>query len=388
MTGRQERVLVVDDEESVRIILQRFLKEAGYDVVTAADGQEALDKVSELKVRVVLSDVKMPGMSGIEVLRKLTADYPDICVIMATAVVDTQTAVEAMKLGAYDYVTKPFNRDDLVIRVRKAIEKFELEGKLEERTAELELAMRSAEAANQAKSSFLAGMSHELRTPLTAILGLSEVLQDEYFGKLNKKQKEYLDDIRTSGQHLLSLINDILDLAKIEAGKTELELGPVVVKELLENSLIMIKEKAAKHRIKLEFDLAPEIEGLKIQADERKLKQIVFNLLSNATKFTPDDGRIQLGARCEDGKLMVTVTDTGIGISPENHEKVFDEFYQVSSGLKDKTAGTGLGLPLTRRLVEMHGGEIWCESEGEGKGSRFAFTISLTGKNFVHGSEI
>lgn len=377
MAGERERILVVDDEESVRILLKRTLTEAGYDVVTAANGQEALDKVSQLQVRVVLSDIKMPGISGIEVLRKLTADHPDICVIMATAVTDTQTAIDIMKLGAYDYISKPFNQDDLLMRVRKAIEKLELEEKIKESTAELEVAMRSAQVANQAKSDFLASMSHELRTPLTSILGLSEVLQEEYFGKLNSKQKEYLNDIHESGQHLLLLINDILDIAKIEAGKMELELGPVVVKELLENSLIMIKEKAGKHNIKLDVDLAPEIKGLKIQADERKLKQIIFNLLSNAVKFTPDGGRIQLGASCEDEKLAVAVTDTGIGISLEKQEKVFQEFYQVEAGLRDKTPGTGLGLPLSRKMVEMHGGEIWCESEGEGKGSRFVFTIPL-----------
>ena len=377
MAGERERILVVDDEESVRILLKRTLTEAGYDVVTAANGQEALDKVSQLQVRVVLSDIKMPGISGIEVLRKLTADHPDICVIMATAVTDTQTAIDIMKLGAYDYISKPFNQDDLLMRVRKAIEKLELEEKIKESAAELEVAMRSAQVANQAKSDFLASMSHELRTPLTSILGLSEVLQEEYFGKLNSKQKEYLNDIHESGQHLLLLINDILDIAKIEAGKMELELGPVVVKELLENSLIMIKEKAGKHNIKLDVDLAPEIKGLKIQADERKLKQIIFNLLSNAVKFTPDGGRIQLGASCEDGKLAVAVTDTGIGISLEKQEKVFQEFYQVEAGLRDKTPGTGLGLPLSRRMVELHGGEIWCESEGEGKGSRFVFTIPL-----------
>ncbi len=377
MAGERERILVVDDEESVRILLKRTLTEAGYDVVTAANGQEALDKVSQLQVRVVLSDIKMPGISGIEVLRKLTADHPDICVIMATAVTDTQTAIDIMKLGAYDYISKPFNQDDLLMRVRKAIEKLELEEKIKESAAELEVAMRNAQVANQAKSDFLASMSHELRTPLTSILGLSEVLQEEYFGKLNSKQKEYLNDIHESGQHLLLLINDILDIAKIEAGKMELELGPVVVKELLENSLIMIKEKAGKHNIKLDVDLAPEIKGLKIQADERKLKQIIFNLLSNAVKFTPDGGRIQLGASCEDEKLAVAVTDTGIGISLEKQEGVFQEFYQVEAGLRDKTPGTGLGLPLSRKMVEMLGGEIWCESEGEGKGSRFVFTIPL-----------
>ena len=377
MVAERERILIVDDEESVRTLLERILIEAGYSIVTAANGQEALDKVSLEHFSVVLSDIKMPGMSGIEVLRKLSVDYPDICVIMTTAVTDAQTAVEAMKLGAYDYITKPFNQDDLVMRIAKAVDKFELERKNVNITAELGVAMRNAQVANQTKSEFLASMSHELRTPLTSILGFAEVLQDEYFGKLNSKQKEYMNDIRESGQHLLALINDILDLAKVEVGKMELELGPVVIKELLENSLVMIKEKAGKHNVKLEINLASEIKGLKIQADERKLKQIIFNLLSNAAKFTLDNGHIQLSAKCENGKLVVVVSDTGIGIPQEKQEKIFVEFYQVESRLQDKTPGTGLGLPLSRKMVEMHGGEIWCESEGDGRGSRFIFTIPL-----------
>jgi len=370
-------VLVVDDDGAVLALLKRILTEAGYDVVTAVNGQDAWDKIFQLKVRVVLSDIKMPGMSGIELLGKLNAIHSEICVIMATAIADTQTAVEVMKLGAYDYITKPFNKDDLLMRLAKAIEKLTLEDKIKESATELQAALRDAQAANQSKSAFLASMSHELRTPLTAILGFSEVLQEEYFGKVNSKQKEYLNDIYESGHHLLSLINDILDLAKIEVGMMELEHGPVVVKELLENSLVMIKEKAGSHSIKLEIDLAPEIEGLIIQADARKLKQIIFNLLSNAAKFTPDRGHIQLGAKCENGKLAVAVTDTGIGISMEKQEKIFEEFYQIEASLKDKTPGTGLGLPLSRKIVEMHGGEIWCESEGEGKGSRFVFTLPL-----------
>jgi len=370
-------VLVVDDEEGIRTLLKRILTKAGYDVVAVANGQEALDKVSRLQVRVVLSDIKMPDISGIELLGKLTANHPDICVIMATGVTDIQTAVDAIKLGAYDYINKPFNQKDLVMRVQKAIEKLELDEKLKESAAELEVALRDARAANQSKSEFLASMSHELRTPLTAILGFSEVLQEGYFGKVNNKQKEYLNDIHESGQHLLSLINDILDLAKIEIGKMELERGPVVVKKLLENSLVMIREKANNHSIELEIDLAPEIEGLNIQADERKLKQITFNLLSNAAKFTPDGGHIQLSAKCEGGRLVVAVTDNGIGIPPEKQEKVFGDFYQAESSLKGKTPGTGLGLPLSRKMVQMHSGKLWCESEGEGKGSRFVFTLPL-----------
>lgn len=253
----------------------------------------------------------------------------------------------------------------------------ELEQRVEERTQEIQAVNKELVRANQAKSDFLANMSHELRTPLNAIIGFSEVLQDQYFGKLNEKQAEYLKDILESGRHLLSLINDILDLSKVEAGKAELELAPVNIKSLLENSLIMIKEKAAKHGIGLEIQVPEELADLEIQADERKLKQVMFNLLSNAVKFTPDGGNITVEAGKEQEELTLSVADTGIGIALNDQKKLFEEFYQVKGGKTGKTPGTGLGLALSKRFVELHGGRIRMESKGEGKGSRFSFTLPL-----------
>jgi len=253
----------------------------------------------------------------------------------------------------------------------------ELEDKVKKRTKQLEEALELAEQASRAKSEFLANMSHELRTPLNAIIGFSEILQDKHFGNLNERQEEYVRDILESGKHLLSLINDILDLSKVEARKMELELSQVDIKDLLESSLIMVKEKVFKHGIRLDLHIPQELEDLEITADERKLKQIMFNLLSNAVKFTPDGGAITVDARKEGEELIISVSDTGIGIAPEDQKKIFDEFYQVKSSMFDKTPGTGLGLSLAKRLVEMHGGRIWVESKGIGKGSRFSFVLPM-----------
>jgi signal transduction histidine kinase len=239
---------------------------------------------------------------------------------------------------------------------------------------EIEDKSRQIEAANRHKSEFLANMSHELRTPLNAIIGFSEVLGERLFGELNEKQAEYTDDILSSGRHLLSLINEILDLSKVEAGRMELEMAAFDLPLAIDNARTFVRERATKHGITLEVSVDERLGDY--VGDERKIKQILLNLLSNAVKFTPEGGRIGIDARQSNGAVEISVTDTGIGISSEDQATIFEEFRQVGSDYEHKSEGTGLGLTLAKKFVELHGGRIWVESE-VGRGSKFTFTLPL-----------
>jgi signal transduction histidine kinase len=277
-----------------------------------------------------------------------------------------------------------------------------LEEKVMKRTTELEEAKILAEGANRAKSEFLANMSHELRTPLNSVIGFSEVLTEGLAGDITDKQREYIQDIWESGKHLLRLINEILDLSKIEAGMMELELSEFEIKELIQGSMLMFKEKAIKHKIKFTSDI-PDDTGI-VTADAVKIKQVLLNLLGNAFKFTDDGGSVSVQARKVQGSkfkiqdsgkkvaqniesgilnlesdaefIEISVTDTGIGISQEDQKKLFKPFQQLESPLTKKYEGTGLGLSISKRIVELHGGRIWVKSE-EGKGSMFIFVIPV-----------
>jgi signal transduction histidine kinase len=238
---------------------------------------------------------------------------------------------------------------------------------------EIEQKSRELEAASRHKSEFLANMSHELRTPLNAIIGFSEVLAERMFGDINDKQAEYLADILESGRHLLSLINDILDLSKIEAGRMELELTDLDLPLAIDNALLLVRERGQRRGITLGRLVDERLRT--IRADERKVKQVLLNLLSNALKFTPEGGKVDVQARIEDRVVEISVTDTGVGIAPEDQQAVFEEFRQVGAATR-KVEGTGLGLAISRKFVELHGGTIAVTSR-VGHGSTFTFTLPL-----------
>jgi len=236
---------------------------------------------------------------------------------------------------------------------------------------ELQRLYRELETASRHKSEFLANMSHELRTPLNAIIGFSQVLRDGLFGEVNAKQEEYLEDILTSGHHLLALINDVLDLSKVEAGQVQLELAPFSIQDALERGVSMVREQATRNGVQVTLHAN---DGLHVvTGDERRVRQVIFNLLSNAVKFTSAGGSVDVTATRANGEVRVSVADTGPGITEDDLDRIFDEFQQTEAGARQHE-GTGLGLALSKRFVEMHGGRIWCDSE-VGKGSTFVFTI-------------
>ena len=258
---------------------------------------------------------------------------------------------------------------------RDITERKRIETELQEALANAAALTARAEAASAAKSEFLTVMSHELRTPLNAIIGFSALLGEEVFGSLTKRQMEHVREISGAGSQLLRLINGILDLTRSETEKCELNLSSLSLQDLLADSVTTFREKAFDHELDLEVYLDESLRQKTIRVDEVKVRQILWNLFSNVVKFTPRGGRIRLEGAKSGNNVVISVSDTGQGINPEDHERIFDYFTQLDSSLSRRHEGTGLGLALAKNLVELHGGRIWVESEGTGKGRTFRFTI-------------
>jgi DNA-binding response OmpR family regulator len=429
------KILIAEDSPTQAQRLRHILERQGYEVDVAANGRLALEMAPRFRPALVISDVVMPEMDGYELSRRIKQDpdLADIPVILVTTLSDPLDVIRGLQCHADNFILKPYDERYLLNRVQFVLVNSEIrqgeragmgveiivDGQKHFITADrlqiLTLLLSTYEAAiqrnreldqgreelrslnaelrraNAMKSDFLANMSHELRTPLNSIIGFSELLKDGMLGELEAKQRGFVTDIFDAGTHLLSLINDILDLSKVEAGMLQLEPESVDVAALLQASLLVVREKASAHRIRLDTRLDAALGSM--LADERKLKQIVYNLLANAVKFTPDGGTVTLRARrcaraevtldrgspgrlialapgADQEFLAIAIEDSGVGIAEQDLAKLFEPFTQVDSSLARRQAGTGLGLSLVRRLAELHGGTVGVQSR-LAAGSRF-----------------
>ena len=379
--SRQTNILVIDDDVARLKALSAGLGAMGHSVTTAATGREALALLGKQPFNIVIAEIKLPDVSGREILETTKELNPEVAIIMLTDHASLEMAVNAIDEGAYAYILEPEAISELKTLINNALREQELLAKnrklvdsLQRSNKSLEKTNRALEQASHAKSDFMAKMSHELRTPLNVIIGFAELMLDRVPGEVNEEQRQCLDDILASGQHLLGLINGILDLSKIEAGKAELKLADTALPNLIESvrsaMMPILVPRGQSLDVKLE-------EGLPlVRADEARLRQVLFNLLSNAANFTPDGGELRIETARKDNWCQVSVVDNGIGIKKEDQKQLFDPFYQVDSSITRERKGTGLGLALVKQIVEQHGGRVWVESE-YGEGSRFTFTLPL-----------
>jgi len=391
----QRHVLLVEDSRTQAARAQLVLKDAGYSVTIARDGEAAWERIGAERFDIIVSDINMPGIDGYELCRraKMHAMERHTPFVLLTDHDELTALVRGVEVGADDFILKPWTpagligrmavvlRDAGAGRAEEAVSSIQrMTGLLMGRTKELEDAYRELELANQRleeatrhKSEFLAKMSHELRSPLTAILGFTDLLLDPDRRYAADKQRAFLSHIRSGGSHLLSLINDLLDLAKVEAGKMEIGHERFGLKDVLEETAAVIRGMAEQKQIVVNV-VVPD-DDVVVVGDQRRLKQVVFNLLSNAVKFTPPKGRVLLGLEAADGLARVWVEDNGPGIASADQERIFQDFQQVK-GTVSEFAGTGMGLALCRAFVELHAGTISVRSE-LGMGSTFAFTVPL-----------
>jgi signal transduction histidine kinase len=372
-------VMIVDDDVDFAESLADILEPNGYAILIVGTAEEALRAIHGQeeggeRVPVALVDVRLGVASGVDLLSQLRALRADLICVMMTADLDTPTAIEALRRGAYDYFDKSREPSSLLAVLDRCFDKLQLQREREAAYKALFVAKEEAEAASRAKSGFLATMSHELRTPLNAIIGFSEMMLREVLGPIgNAQYSSYIADIHSSGSHLLQIINDILDLSKAEAGKLELFEDVFDLHDTIRSVNHLTLPRVQEAELTATVSLADALPLLR--ADERKTKQVLLNLIANAVKFTPSGGRIEVFGRLDaENRLAITVADSGIGIPPEHLERVLEPFEQVDSSLARLHQGTGLGLPLVKAIMELHGGTLELKSE-VGIGTRVTVTF-------------
>jgi signal transduction histidine kinase len=368
-TSNDARILIVDDDPIVRSLMRDALEDEGFTVVEAEDGIEACRVCEERLPVLLVVDVVMPQMDGFELCRELrnrpaTKDVP---ILIATGLDDLRSVAKAYDAGATDFIAKPLNWLILNHRIRYMLRAARAFNELRQNQERLRTAKEAAEAANRAKSEFLTNMSHELRTPLNAIIGFSSMMHDQLAGPLGTQYLEYTKIIAESGSHLLAIINDILDVARAETGRLKLSEEEFDVAGIVSLSAAMIRTLAEKTEVECSFEVADDLPLF--WGDPTKMRQILINLLTNAIKFTPAGGKVWFTAKQEpNGAINFLIKDTGIGIAADKMAIALAPFGQVDSSLARRYDGVGLGLPLTKRLLELHDGTLEIVSE-PGKGT-------------------
>jgi signal transduction histidine kinase len=369
-TSNEAWILIVDDDPIVRSLMRDALEDEGFTVVEAEDGAAACRVCAERLPVLLVVDVIMPQMDGFELCRELRSrpETRDVPILIATGLDDLSSIAKAYDAGATDFISKPLNWLILNHRVRYMLRAARAFNELRQNQQRLLNAKEEAEAANRAKSEFLTNMNHELRTPLNAIIGFSSMMRDELAGPLGGQYLEYTKIIVDCGSHLLAIINDILDIARAEAGRLNLSEEEVDIAGVVALSASMIRSLAEKAEVECSFDVADDLPLF--WGDPTKLRQILINLLSNAIKFTPAGGKVRLTAKQEpEGGVSFCIEDTGIGIPADKMAVALAPFGQVESSLARQYDGVGLGLPLTKRLLELHDGTLEIVSEpGKGTG--------------------
>lgn len=359
----QRRVLVVDDEAGLRNMLVFGLADRGYHVAVASGGEEAVEKVKHEKFDLVVCDIMMPDMGGVEVLKAIKRTQPEAEVLMATGYATLETAVESMRQGAYDYIAKPYGLDQLCAQFEKAMERRRLKAQV-----------GHLEELNRMKSEFLANMSHELRTPMNAIIGYASLILDRVYGDVPPKQEQGLKRIEANARSLLGLINNILDLSKLSVGRMPTFVESCDLKEVVQEVIDMMECLAREKKISLAAEVPA---GLRLKTDKTKLRQVLVNLLSNGIKFTHEGGvAVKAEALPEEARVRLSVADTGIGIKPEDLPLLFQEFKQLDASPTRSYGGSGLGLCISKKIVELLGGDIQVES-APGVGTTFRVTLPL-----------
>ncbi|UCE20955.1 MAG: response regulator [Candidatus Aminicenantes bacterium] len=363
ITEKRSSILVIDDDESMRDSCAQILTKDGYQAEIANDGYSGLEQIKEKKPDLVLIDLKMPGINGLEVLEKTREIDPNIITVVITGYATVESAVEAMKIGAYDFLPKPFTPDELRIIIKRGLEKRNLIQETESLKREKKLM----------EENFITMVSHQLRSPLVVILQYFEVILRGMVGDVSERQKEMIKKAQNRLENLMNLINDWLDVARLDSGQIIEKLKPLSLKKMIERLLEEMQPLAQEQDIQLELN--PSSVNENVMGDEESLKQVFSNLITNAIRYNKPKGKVKIRIKENKDFIITEVQDTGIGISKDHLPFLFDEFYRIKRTEVQKTKGTGLGLSIAKKIVDAHGGSIQVSSE-EGQGSTFTVFLS------------